>query len=174
MTTVGAGKGPKAVVGIVLLVLGATCNAVGIELVVHPRKNDDPSAGIFWIVVSVVAMMLPGLLIVVAARRARRRAAQMDTIVALASAAQKISFSQLATDLGVTLARARELLLEAIGQRRIVGRLDLEQGAFVSGMVQGGGVQQLTMTCRGCGATSAVIVTAAAASLCPYCGFRMA
>ncbi|MBX7079583.1 MAG: PCI domain-containing protein [Nannocystaceae bacterium] len=170
---VPAAKPSRVLPGVVLLALGATCNAVGIGLTVSPKREGDPSAGIFWIVVSVVAMMVPGIILITMGRRQARRGRQIDTIVALASAAQRLPFAQLAVDLGCSESEARKLLLEAIGAGRIVGRLDLDKGAFVSGSTHGG-VQQLTMTCRSCGGTSVVIVTASSVSLCQYCGFRLA
>jgi hypothetical protein len=168
-----AQKGSKVVPGIVLLVLGATCNAVGVGITVSPDKEGDASAGIFWIVFSLVALIGPGVLLVLLGRRQAQRTARMQKIIALATASQRLPFAQLATDLNVTAAVARELLLEAIGQRWIIGRLDLEQGVFVSGSTHGG-VQQLTMTCRNCGGRSTVIVSTASMSHCQYCGFRLA
>jgi hypothetical protein len=150
-----------------------TCNAVGIGLVAKPKDADDPSAGIFWVVFSLVAMVVPGILLILAGRRQARRAACLETIVALARASQRLPINQLAEDLKVTPAVARELLLAAIGQHRIVGRLDLEHGVFISASTHGG-VQQVTMTCRNCGGRSDVIVSATSASHCHYCGFRLA
>ncbi len=163
----------RTAIGIALIALGGSCNAVGIGLTVAPRRDGDPSAGIFWIVVSIVAMIGPGILLVLAGRRAARRAKQLDTIAALASASQRISFAVLATDLQVTQTVARALLLEAIAAGRIVGRLDLDAGAFISGSTHGG-VQQVEMVCRNCGGRSRVIVSMSAPSLCSYCGFRLA
>jgi len=173
MTSVSAKQGSRVVLGIVVLVLGVTCNAVGIGLVVEPKKPNDPSAGYFWVVFSLVAMVLPGILLVLAGRKQARRAAAMETIVALARASQRLPLDQLAAELKVKPAEARELLLAAIGQHRIVGRLDLEHGVFISASTHGG-VQQLTMTCRNCGGRSEVIVSAHSNSHCQYCGFRLA
>jgi hypothetical protein len=170
---VSATKGSRVVLGIVLLVLGGTCNAIGIGLTVSPKEEGDPSAGIFWIVFSLAALIVPGVLLVLAARRQAQRAARMQKIIALATASQRLPFAQLAVDLNVTAAVARELLLEAIGHRWIIGRLDVEEGVFVSGSTHGG-VQQLTMTCRNCGGRSTVIVSTASMSHCQYCGFRLA
>jgi hypothetical protein len=159
--------------GIFLLILGASCNAVGIGLAVAPKRENDVGAGVFWMFFSVIAVMLPGLLLVLAARKQALRTKRLEKIVALATASERLPFLQLATDLGVDATTARELLLEAIGAGRIVGRLDLEHGVFVSGSTHGG-VRQLTMTCKGCGGRSTVVVTAHAQSLCQYCGFRLA
>ncbi|HET6582165.1 MAG TPA: hypothetical protein VFG69_01935 [Nannocystaceae bacterium] len=165
-------KGSRLLPGILLLAFGATCNAIGIGLTVSPKEG-DPKAGIFWVVFSLAAMIVPGALLVISARRQAQRTARMQKIVALATASQRLPFAQLATDLGVTAVVAREMLLEAIGQRWIIGRLDLEEGVFVSGSTHGG-VQQLTMTCRNCGGRSTVIVSAGSTSHCQYCGFRLA
>jgi hypothetical protein len=170
---VGGTKSSRTVPGIVLLALGATCNAVGIGLTVHPKEGKDIDAGVFWIVFSIVALIGPGVLLVLIGRRQARRNAQLAKIVALATASQRLPLTLLAEDLGLTQVQARELLLTAIGQRLVIGRLDLEQGVFVSGSTHGG-VQQLAMTCGSCGARSTVIVTAGAPTSCPYCAFRMA
>ena len=173
MTTVSAKQGTRVVLGIVVLVFGVTCNGLGFVLVAKPKEADDASAGWFWVVFSLVAMVLPGILLILAGRKQARRAAAMETIVALARASQRLPLDQLAADLKVKPAEARELLLAAIGQHRIVGRLDLEHGVFVSASTHGG-VQQLTMTCRNCGGRSEVIVSAHSTSHCQYCGFRVA
>jgi hypothetical protein len=173
MGTVSAKQGSRVVLGIVVLVLGVTCNAIGIGLVANPKDADDPSAGWFWVVFSVIAMVLPGILLVLAGRKQARRVACMETIVALSRASQRLPLAQLAEELKLTPADARALLLEAIGQHRIFGRLDLEQGVFISASTHGG-VQQLTMNCRNCGGRSEVIVSAASTSHCQYCGFRLA
>jgi hypothetical protein len=156
-----------------VLVLGITCNAIGVGLVAKPKDADDPGAGWFWIVFSLVAMVLPGVLLILAGRKQARRAAAMETIVALSRASQRLPLDVLAADLKVTPAEARELLLAAIGQHRVFGRLDLEHGVFISASTHGG-VQQVTMNCRNCGGRSEVIVSATSMSLCQYCGFRLA
>jgi hypothetical protein len=172
----GAVAGPKSarsILGIVLLVLGGTCNAIGIGLTVDPRDGKGIDAGVFWIGFSIAAMIVPGVLLVLAARRQARRAEQLAKIAALATASQRLPIALLAQDLQVTAAQARDLLLAAIGARLVIGRLDLEHGVFVSGSTHGG-VQQVTMTCGSCGARSSVIVSAGSPSTCPYCAFRMA
>jgi hypothetical protein len=161
------------VLGIVVIVFGVTCNAIGIGIAVEPKEGRDAGAGIFWIVFSLVAMILPGILLVLAGRKQALRIARLDKITALASASERLPFAQLAADLGVTQTAARDLLLAAIGERRIAGRLDLEHGVFLSANTHRG-VQQLTMTCKGCGGRSTVVVTAHSTSHCQYCGFRLA
>lgn len=160
--------------GIFLLILGASCNAVGIGLYVEPKREGDANAGIFWMFFSLIAVMLPGLLLVFAARKQALRAKRIDTIVAFATASERVPLAQLATDLDCDVGSARDLLLEAIGAGRIVGRLDLEQGVFLSGSTRGGGIRQLTMTCKSCGGVSTVIVSVTSQSMCQYCGFRLA
>jgi hypothetical protein len=160
--------------GIVLLVLGASCNAIGIKLTVEPRPGDDTSSGIFWIVFSVTVLLLPGLVLVLAGFAQSRRAQRLEKIVALATASERVPLVQLATDLETTVPIARDLLLSAINSGSVVGRLDLEEGVFLSGSTRGGGVQKRTMTCAGCGASSTVIVSATLEAACEYCGFRVA
>jgi hypothetical protein len=166
-------KSPRAVIGIVLIVLGLSCNAVGIGLTTHPKKERDVGAGIFWMIFSVVALVGPGALLVTLARRETLRASRMAKIVALATASERVPLAVLAEDLDLRKDEARELLLDAIAQGLVMGRLDLEEGLFVSGSTRGG-VHQVPMTCRNCGAKSNVIVSASSATTCPYCGFRLA
>lgn len=159
--------------GIALLVLGASCNAIGIKLTVEPRPGDGTSSGIFWIVFSVTVLLLPGLVLVLASFADSRRAGRLEKIVALATASERVPLVQLATDLDTTVAIARDLLLSAINSGSVVGRLDLEEGVFLSGSTRGG-VEKRTMTCAGCGASSTVIVSATSEAACEYCGFRVA
>jgi hypothetical protein len=166
-------KSSRIVPGILLIVFGATCNAIGVGLTVAPKEGRDASAGIFWMAFSIIAMVGPGILLVILGRKQARRTAQLEKIVALATASQRLPIDVLASDLGVKPKEARDLLLAAIGERRVIGRLDLEQGMFISGSTHGG-VQQIAMLCKNCGARPNVIVSAASASLCPYCGFRLA
>jgi hypothetical protein len=166
-------KSNRIVPGILLIVFGATCNAIGVGLTVAPKEGRDASAGIFWMAFSIIAMVGPGILLVVLGRKQARRAAQLEKIVALATASQRLPIDVLASDLGVKPKEARDLLLAAIGERRVIGRLDLEHGMFISGSTHGG-VQQVAMTCRNCGARANVIVSAASATVCPYCNFRLA
>jgi len=168
-----AKKSSRATLGILLIVLGLSCNAIGIGLTTHPKKDRDVGAGIFWMVFSIVAMVGPGALLVTLARREARRSERMAKIVALATASQRLPISVLADDLDLPSDQARALLLDAIAQGLVIGRLDLEQGVFVSGSTHGG-VQEVQMTCRNCGAKSNVIVSVASPTLCPYCGFRLA
>lgn len=161
------------VLGIVVIVLGVTCNAIGVGLAVNPKDGNDSGAGIFWIVFSLAAMIVPGVLLVLAGRRQAQRLLRLDKISALAAASERIPFAQLAVDLGVSQTAARDLLLVAINERRVAGRLDLEHGVFISATTHAG-VQQLTMTCKGCGGRSTVVVTAHSTSHCQYCGFRLA
>jgi hypothetical protein len=163
----------RAPLGIGLLVFGLTCNAVGIGLTASPKDDNDVGAGIFWIAFSILALIGPGVLLVMLGRRESQRTARMAKLVALATASQRLPIQQLAIELKTTAEAARDLLLEAIGQHRIMGRVDLEAGVFISASTHGG-VQQLTMNCRNCGARSTVIVSVASTSHCQYCGFRLA
>ncbi|MBC8071931.1 MAG: hypothetical protein IAG13_26625 [Deltaproteobacteria bacterium] len=168
-----APKNTRTILGVVLLALGGTCNAVGIGLTVEPRDGHGIDAGVFWIVFSIGAMIVPGVLLVLGARKQARRAEQLAKITALATASQRLPIAVLAEDLQVSVVQARDLLLAAISARLVIGRLDLEHGVFVSGSTHGG-VQQVTMTCGSCGARSSVIVSVGSPSTCPYCAFRMA
>jgi hypothetical protein len=80
---------------------------------------------------------------------------------------------QIAADMEIDYDEARQLVLDAVSQGKLFGRLDIEQGVFISGQAHRG-VQQLQMTCRSCGGTSMVVVTAGSISMCQFCGARLA
>lgn len=172
--TISSVSAARTTPGVVLLVLGATCNAIGVGLAVAPREEQDFGAGMFWIVVSVIAMMVPGLLLVISGRRRAASAARIEKIVALARASERVPITSLARELGVEARVARDALLEAIARQRVVGRIDLEAGVFISGSTEDGNVRQVQLICRSCGARSSVVVTPSSITSCPYCGFRLA
>ena len=153
--------------------MGFSCGSIGVGLVASPNEPKDVNAGVFWIIFSVVALVLPAVILVLLGLRARKTAQHIERLTAMAAAAARLPLDQVAADLGVTKEQARGLLFDAISHGRIAGRMDLEHGVFISGTAHTG-VQQLNMHCRNCGGTSMVIVSAGTASLCKYCGFRLA
>ncbi len=163
----------KLIIGSLLAVMGLSCGSIGVALVASPKDANDTSAGVFWIVFSMVALVAPAVILVVLGLRARKTGQRLDRLAAMAAAASRLPLEQVASDLGVTKEEARGLVFDAISAGRIVGRMDLEHGVFISGTAHAG-VQQLNMHCRNCGATSMVIVSMGHPSLCKYCGFRLA
>ncbi|MCY1068418.1 hypothetical protein OV090_26990 [Nannocystis sp. RBIL2] len=169
---------PGVRIGIALLVLGGTCNAMGVNMLLAERRGWDTNGGTAWIVFGLGALMLPGLLLVLEAHGRRRNEARMDMIVAVANTIPRVSFAQLADELGVSRRRARKLLLAAVGRGRVRGRVDLEQEVFVSSSLSAGSFgppAQLpeTMTCKGCGGESTVVKAVTAHAHRQYCGFRL-
>jgi hypothetical protein len=163
----------KLVVGLVMAFMGLTCGSVGTGMVAYPDDAGQAEAGAFWLGFSIVALLIPSVILVVLGLRTRATGKRLERLAAMANAAARLPLDQVASDLGVTRDEARGLLFDAISQGRIAGRMDLEHGVFISGSAHTG-VQQLSMHCRSCGATSTVIVSAGTTSLCQYCGFRLA
>lgn len=153
--------------------LGLTCGSIGTGMVAYPDDADQSEAGAFWLGFSIVALILPSIILLLLGLRARASNRRIEKLAAMANAASRLPLQQVAADLGVSQPEARELLYEAINHGYVAGRLDLEQGVFISGTAHAG-VQQLDMHCRNCGATSTVIVSVGQPSLCKYCGFRLA
>jgi hypothetical protein len=172
-STLRSGTPAKLVIGLAMAFMGLTCGSIGVGLVATPKDSDDTSAGLFWIFFSLAALIVPAVILVVLGLRARATAKNLVRIAAMARAASRLPLDQVAADLGITKDQARGLLFDAISEGRVVGRMDLEHGVFISGSAHAG-VQQLNMHCRNCGGTSAVIVSAGHPSLCKYCGFRLA
>jgi hypothetical protein len=164
---------PKLIIGIVMGCLGLTCGSVGTGMVAYPDDAGQSEAGMFWLVFSLVALILPAVILVLLGLKARAANRRIEKLAAMANAASRLPLQQLAADLGVPQQEARALLFDAINHGYVAGRLDLEQGVFISGTAHAG-VQQLNMHCRNCGATSTVIVSTGHPSLCKYCGFRLA
>jgi hypothetical protein len=153
--------------------MGLTCGSVGVGMVAYPDDTGQAEAGAFWLGFSIIALVVPAIVLVLLGLKARAANRRIEKLAAMANAASRLPLDQIAADLGVTKPQARELLYDAINHGYVVGRLDLEHGVFISGSAHTG-VQQLNMHCRNCGATSTVIVSAGTASLCQYCGFRLA
>jgi hypothetical protein len=153
--------------------MGITCGSIGTGMVTYPSEPGHVNSGIFWICFSAIALIVPSVILVLLGLKARAANRRIEKLAAMANAASRLPLQQVAADLGVSQAEARELLYDAINHGYVAGRLDLEQGVFISGTAHAG-VQQLNMHCRNCGATSTVIVSVGQPSLCKYCGFRLA
>lgn len=155
-------------VGAVLLVLGLSCDALGVSMTIAPKPDADPGSGPITVAIGLIALTVPGLWLMLSARRHARREARIDAIVALAKTCERVPLARLAEDLHISHKQTRALLLEAVARHRIEGRLDLEEGVFISASVA---VEMKTVTCRECGADASVLPSAQA---CPYCGSALA
>ena len=116
-----APKSNRLVPGILLIVFGATCNAVGIGLTVVAQARRRHRRGDVLDGVQPARAGRAGCAAGDLGRRQRDAPRSMDKIVALATASQRLPIDVIASDLGVTAKIARELLLAAIGERRIIG-----------------------------------------------------
>lgn len=156
----------KLVLGAILSFIGFSCSAIGIGMMAAPTKPTDPKSGLG-------VFGIPGLILLILGLRARRAQRLLDQVVAMGQASPRLPLQQIAQQLGVPLPRARELILEAIAAARLAGRIDFEQGVFISASVHGG-VRQLSLKCPSCGGVSDVLVSAGEPSLCRFCGQRVA
>ncbi|MFY0531099.1 hypothetical protein [Nannocystis pusilla] len=168
---------PGVRIGIALLVLGGTCNAMGVNMLLAERRGWDTNGGTAWIVFGLGALMLPGLLLVLEAHGRRRNEARMDMIVAVANTIPRVSFAQLADELGVspTCAQAvagRRRQRPRHGPRRSRARVFMSSSLSV-GSFGPPDQRPETMTCKGCGGESTVVKAVTAHAHCQYCGFRL-
>lgn len=163
----------KLVLGAVLSFIGFSCSAIGLGMMAAPQKPTDPKSGLGILIMSLGVFGIPGLILLILGLRSRRAQRHLDQVVAMGQASTRLPLQQIAQQLGIPVPRARELVLEAIAAARLAGRIDFEQGVFISASVHGG-VRQLSLKCPACGGVSEVLVSAGEPSLCRFCGQRVA
>ena len=163
----------KIVLGAILSFLGFSCTAIGVGMMAAPNTPEDPKTGVAVSILGVGVFGVPGAVLLAVGLRARRSRRLLDQVVAMGQASTRLPLQQVGDQLGVPVPRARELILEAIAGGRLVGRMDYEQGVFISGSAHAG-VRQLSLTCPSCGGVSEVIVTPGSPSACRFCGQRVA
>lgn len=163
----------KIVLGAVAAMLCLPCSAIGVGMMVDPNPGDDASSGLVILIMSVVIFGIPAAVFLALGLRGRAYDKKLQHVAALGMASQRMPIQQLAAEMSIEFDEARQLVLDAVSQGKLFGRLDIEHGVFISGQAHQG-VQQLQMTCRKCGATSMVVVTAGSMSACQFCGARLA
>ncbi|MCA9634884.1 MAG: PCI domain-containing protein [Myxococcales bacterium] len=165
--------GVKLVLGGILSFVGVSCSAIGLGMMAAPSKPEDPSSGLAVLIMALGVFGVPGLVLLLLGLRTRRSQHLLDQVVAMGQASSRLPLQQLSSQLGVPIPRVRELVLQAIAAGRLAGRMDFEQGVFVSASTTTG-VRQLSLTCPSCGGVSEVIVSPSEPSLCRFCGQRVA
>lgn len=156
------------VLGGLLAVLGGSCEAIGIGMAVAPSKGVAPGVGLFWMGFSVVVFVVPAGLMLFFGLRARTRVQRLEKLAALGAASVRLPIDLVATELHVAPAEARQLILDAVGDGLLRGRLDLEQGVFFSASAETT-FQQGAVHCRRCGANATVVFVPGERPTCPYC-----
>lgn len=109
-----------------------------------------------------------GAVLVRGGRARRLRAEQLRDLEGLALARARIPLDALARELGVGPDVARSLVREALGHLIIEGRLDLEDGVFVSAITETR-VRERPLRCRVCGGSSVLVRARGMLAKCPYC-----
>ena len=163
----------KIVLGSALALLCLPCSAVGVGMMVAPSKEGDAGSGLMLLVMALIVLGVPSGILLALGLRGRAYDRRLRHVVAVGKSSQRIPLQQLAADMKIDHDEARRLLLDAISKGELFGRLDIEQGVFISGGAHRG-VQSLQMRCSGCGATSTVVVTPGSMSTCQFCGARLA
>ncbi len=163
----------KFTLGLVFLFLCLPCDALGVGMMACPTKEGDPATGFGLLVAFSFIFGVPAAVLLYLGKKEKKRGRALDHITALASASARLPLQQVASDLGVTVADARRLLMDAIHEGRIAGRLDLEAGTFISGTAHAG-IQKVSMRCRACGGQAEVVVGAGFSTPCPFCGAQLA
>jgi hypothetical protein len=163
----------KIVLGGALTVLLLPCSALGVGMMVAPNQEGDQGVGLAVLIMSVIMFGIPATILLALGLKGRAYDRKLKQVVALGMASQRLPLQQVAADLGVEFDEARQLVLDAVHQGKLFGRLDIEHGVFISGAAHQG-VQQLQMTCRNCGGSSMVVVTPGSMSACQFCGARLA
>ena len=159
--------------GVPALVLFLLCTTVGFGMIFAPSHPGDRSAGGFALAFGAVAFGLPAAWLLLSARGLRASADRRARLVGLANSRARIPLDELASQLGLSPAVARELLVDCIATGQVRGRLDINEGVFLSASVETG-VREVVRTCSSCGAPSSVVAGPGQAARCPFCGGALA
>ena len=163
----------KLILGGCLAFVGVSCSAVAVGMIVVPSAPDQPSAGVAVLIMSFGAFLVPAAILLWIGTQRRRNARHLDQVVAMGQVSARLPLPQLAEQIGTSVPRARELVLEAITAGKLVGRMDYEHGVFLSGSAHTG-VQKVGVQCPSCSAISQVILAPGTAAHCTFCGHRVA
>jgi hypothetical protein len=156
------------VIGGILALLGGSCETLGVAMTVSPADDAAQRSGVFLIAFTAVVFVVPAAVCLTLGLRARKRIARLERLDALGLAAVRMPIDAVAADLGVSAAEARDLILDAVGQGILRGRLDLEQGVFFSAEADAS-FRQGAVHCRRCGANAQIVLVPGQAPTCPYC-----
>ena len=159
--------------GVPALVLFLLAATVGVGMMLAPSRPGDRMAGGFVLAFGAVAFGLPAGWLLLSARRIRASADRRARLVGLVASRARIPLDELASLLGLSRANAHELLVECIATGQVRGRLDINEGVFLSASVDTG-VREMARTCPSCGASTVVVAGPGQAGRCSFCGGAIA
>jgi hypothetical protein len=147
---------------------GASCELVGVGMIVAPNKDGDEGAGVFFAIFSLIIFLLPMAAFLLLAIKGKRRFDRFQKLIGLTAASIRLPLSMVSQDLALSPSDTRTLVLEAVASGVVRGRLDIEQDVFVSATAEQS-IQQVAMKCRRCSGTATVHHVPGQQAQCPYC-----
>lgn len=155
-------------IGGIFAVLGGSCELLGIAAAISPARGQSSDGGLAVVAFATIVFVIPAAVLLGFGLHRRRRVLRLEKLDALAMVSARLPLDTVARELGFSVTEARALILEAVGQGLLRGRLDLEKGIFYSAEADASFPQQ-AFHCRRCGSTSQITVVPGQWPVCPYC-----
>ena len=114
--------------GYSILIFGIFIFVIGIGM--HFDEEDDKSKKGFPISVASFAFIIPGGLLLYLGRRAAKQEEQLESISSIVKSYRRITLSDIADKLNVTIPQASQLLTKAIAKKMIRGNFDRTTDEF--------------------------------------------
>jgi hypothetical protein len=156
------------VLAIMFGLFGASCEAVAVGMMAAPGKEGDEDAGVFFAIFSLIIFIVPMVVFLILGVSRKRRFDRFQKLIGLAGASVRLPLAMISQDLGLSPTDTRTFVLEAVANGTLRGRLDVEQGVFVSATAEQG-IVQASMQCKSCGGTATMHVVPGQRAQCPYC-----
>jgi hypothetical protein len=156
------------VLGAILLFGGLCTISLGIGEAVNPTPGQEASTPITTLACGALFCVLPSVAMLGFGARSVLQVRRMRRLVGLAETHARLPLDQTARDLGLSTSAVRALLLDAVAQGYVSGRLDLDHGVFFSGDVESVG-RRWTGRCESCSAPVDVTLAEGEPGVCPYC-----
>jgi hypothetical protein len=156
------------VFGVLLMLLGSSCEALGIGMAVSPNKPTDVATGWFFAAFALIVLILPAAILIGFGAKSKQRINRFHKLAGLAAASVRLPFSTIQTDLRMPLSDVRAFVLEALANGTLRGRLDIEEGIFISAAADTT-IYQSTTRCNHCGANVTVFVVPGQTPTCAHC-----
>ena len=153
---------------IFFLVTLAPMGVIGVSMKLAPSTPQDAHAAASVIWLGVFCGDLPALYLLVRLVALGRRIGRLERFAALAQTSPRLPMTTVAEEFRMTAHGARELVLDAVATGAVAGRLELEQGLFLSAMADQR-VREIAMHCPSCAANVKVTVAPGESASCPYC-----
>lgn len=155
--------------GAAIALLGVALLTMLLSIALALASVEGRFSGLVCFAVTTLPSGLVGLALAVAGARRRARARRLRDLDGLGLSHTRLPLERVERELEVGASEARALIREALGHGILEGRLDLEEGVFVSAIADDR-VGHRTIRCTTCGAASAVLRGPGLAQACPYCG----